>query len=79
MNPTNSANPRDPNKKSVPENGKGAEKFPNDSPSTKKGPTSLREHPNKVIRFFARAGITVWIIVMGIGMILAFVVSVLLL
>jgi hypothetical protein len=79
MSPTNSANSGDQNKKSVPDNGKGSVKPPNDTPNTKKGGTSLREHPNKFIRFFARAGFTVWIIVMAIGLAIAFVVSVFLL
>ena len=37
--------------------------------------TSLREHKNSTVRFFARTGYTVWIIVMVVGLILAFIVS----
>ncbi len=75
MSPSNSANPGDPNKKSAPDNGKAPVKYPNDTAGEKKGRTSLREHPNKAIRFFAKAGFTVWIIVMVIGLVIAFVVS----
>ncbi len=79
MSPTNSANPKDQNKKSVPDNVTGSVNPPNDTTGKKKERTSLREHPNKFIRFFARAGFTVWIIVMVVGLSIAFVVSVFLL
>ncbi|CAN5294433.1 hypothetical protein BH23BAC2_BH23BAC2_10850 [soil metagenome] len=35
----------------------------------------LKEHSNPVVRGFAKAGYTVWIIVMAVGLFLAFVVS----
>ncbi|MDT0648251.1 hypothetical protein RM545_16275 [Zunongwangia sp. F260] len=41
--------------------------------------TSYRDHKNPVIRALSRTGYTVWIIVMGIGLLLAFIVSVALL
>lgn len=37
--------------------------------------TPLREHDNSIVRFFARTGYTVWIIVMAVGLLLAFIVS----
>ncbi|MEP6262647.1 MAG: hypothetical protein ABJ092_13815 [Gillisia sp.] len=37
--------------------------------------TPLRDHDNSVVRFFAKTGYTVWIIVMVVGLILAFIVS----
>ncbi len=37
--------------------------------------TPLREHENSIVRFFARTGYTVWIIVMTLGLLLAFIVS----
>lgn len=37
--------------------------------------TPLREHDNSLVRFFARTGYTVWILVMVVGLILAFIVS----
>lgn len=37
--------------------------------------TPLREHKNSIVRFFARTGYTVWIIVMVVGLFLAFIVS----
>lgn len=74
MSPFNSES-ESPGKKSKPENGEAPVKYPNDSPGTKKGRRSLREHPNKVVRFFARAGFTVWIVVMVVGLLIAFAVS----
>ena len=41
--------------------------------------TPLREHDNSIVRFFAKTGYTVWIIVMVVGLILAFIVSLFLL
>ncbi|MDT0686816.1 hypothetical protein [Autumnicola psychrophila] len=41
--------------------------------------TSYRDHKNPVIRALSRTGYTVWIVVMAIGLILAFIVSVALL
>jgi len=37
--------------------------------------TPLREHDNSIVRFFARTGYTVWIVVMAVGLLLAFIVS----
>ncbi len=79
MSPTNSDNPSDQNKKSVTDNAIPSAKHQNNTSGTKKESTPLREHPNKFIRFFARAGFTVWIIVMVVGLSIAFVVSVFLL
>jgi hypothetical protein len=36
---------------------------------------SLKDHSNPMIRGFAKAGYTVWIIVLAVGLFLAFVVS----
>ena len=41
--------------------------------------TPLSEHDNSIVRFFAKTGYTVWIIVMVVGLILAFIVSLFLL
>lgn len=41
--------------------------------STKK---SYKEHQNPIVRALARTGYTVWLVVMGIGIVIAFVVSV---
>ncbi len=79
MSPTNSANPSNHNKKSAKDNAMHSAKPQNETSGTKKASTPLREHPNKFIRFFARAGFTVWIIVMVVGLSIAFVVSVFLL
>ena len=38
--------------------------------------TSYKEHKNPIIRSIARTGYTVWLVVMGIGIVLAFIVSV---
>ena len=35
----------------------------------------LKDHSNQMIKGFARAGYTVWIIVLAVGLFLAFVVS----
>lgn len=45
----------------------------------KKKKTSLRQHKNPFIRTTARAGYTVWIVVMAVGLLLAFIVSLFLL
>ena len=79
MSAKKSGNPRDPSKKSVTDDETGSVKSQNDTPGLKKESTSLRDHPNKYIRFFANAGFTVWIIVMVVGLSIAFVVSVFLL
>ncbi len=76
MSPSDSTNPENPDeKKSIPKQGEAPVKYPNDAPGTKEGRRSLREHPNDIIRFFARAGFTVWVIVMVIGLLIAFGVS----
>lgn len=41
--------------------------------------TSLRKHKNPFIRTTARAGYTIWIVVMAVGLLLAFIVSLFLL
>tara|TARA_R100000935_G_C2838921_1_gene169856 strand:+ start:3846 stop:4085 length:240 start_codon:yes stop_codon:yes gene_type:complete len=79
MSPNNSVSPSDHNKKSVTDSSIPSAKPQNDTSGTKKESIPLREHPNKFIRFFARAGFTVWIIVMVVGLSIAFVVSVFLL
>lgn len=79
MSAKKSANPRDPSKKSVTDDGKNSVKSQTNTPGIKKESTSLRDHPNKYIRFFANAGFTVWIVVMVVGLSIAFVVSVFLL
>ena len=79
MSAKKSANPRDPSKKSVTDDGKNSVKSQTNTPVIKKESTSLRDHPNKFIRFFANAGFTVWIVVMVVGLSIAFVVSVFLL
>ena len=38
--------------------------------------SSYKEHKNPIIRAIARTGYTVWLVVMGIGIVLAFIVSV---
>ncbi|MDT0643007.1 hypothetical protein RM553_09230 [Zunongwangia sp. F363] len=70
-----SQNPNNPNRK-APDN-------PNVSPpvsekktqANKKNKKSLREHQNPIIRAFAKTGYTIWIAVMVLGGILAFIVS----
>jgi len=79
MSAKKSDQPRDPSKKSVTNDVKDSVKSQNDTPDIKNESTSLRDHPNKYIRFFANAGFTVWIIVMVVGLSIAFVVSVFLL
>lgn len=49
------------------------------SAENKKVRTSLKEHSNPLIRSFAKMGYTVWIIVMAVGMALAFIVALFLL
>ena len=48
-------------------------------PSKKDKKTSYKNHRNKFIRVTARAGYTVWIIILVVGVSLAFIVSVFLL
>ena len=38
--------------------------------------TSLKEHKNPLIRGFARTGYTVWIVVMVLGVIMAFIAAI---
>ena len=38
--------------------------------------TPLKDHKNPIIRGFARTGYTIWLVVMVVGLILAFIVSV---
>lgn len=73
MSPFNSS--ENPDEKAKPKDGEAPVKYPNDSPGTKEGRRSLREHPNSVVRFFARAGFMVWVIVMVVGLLIAFGVS----
>lgn len=40
---------------------------------------SLKDHKNPVVRFFAKFAFSVWMIVMGVGLLLALVVSFMLL
>lgn len=40
--------------------------------------TPLKEHKNPIIRSFAKTGYTIWIVVMVVGIILAFIVGILL-
>lgn len=74
MSPFNSDS-ENPDKKPKPKEGEAPVKYPNDTPGTKEGRRSLREHPNNVVRFFARAGFMVWVIVMVVGLLIAFGVS----
>lgn len=39
------------------------------------GTTTLREHSNPIVKFFARAGYMVWIIVLVVGLLIAFTFS----
>lgn len=45
----------------------------------KSTPEPAEEHKNPIVRFLAKTGYTVWLIVLGIGIVIAFVVSVALL
>lgn len=45
----------------------------------KSAPEPPEEHKNPIVRFLARTGYTVWLIVLGIGIVIAFIVSVALL
>lgn len=49
---------------------------PAEEPENKKKESqSLRKHDNAFIRIFAKTGYTAWIIVMAVGLIMAFIVS----
>lgn len=74
MSAANSSNPGNPGKKSA-SDGKAPVRYPDDPAGTKKGRTPLKEHRYGAVRFFAKAGYTVWIIVMVIGLVIAFAVS----
>ncbi|ADF51491.1 MAG: hypothetical protein CMP12_07270 [Zunongwangia sp.] len=44
----------------------------NKSSKSPESERSIRDHKNPVIRFFAKSGYAIWIIILGIGGILAF-------
>ncbi|WP_026915399.1 hypothetical protein [Christiangramia portivictoriae] len=45
----------------------------------RKSAEPTEEHKNPIVRFLARTGYTVWLIVLGVGIVIAFIVSVALL
>lgn len=51
----------------------------NSTSETNKKSESLKEPPNKLAQFFSKAGYTIWIIVIAVGSIIAFLVSLFLL
>ncbi len=65
---------KDPKDRNIDDKGKNP-----DIPDKKKQKTSLKKHRNPFIRGTAKAGYTVWIIIMVVGVSLAFIVSVFLL
>lgn len=74
MSAAKSSSPGNPGKKSASDK-KAPVKYPDDAAGTKKGRTPLREHRHGAVRFFAKTGYTVWIVVMVVGLLIAFVVS----
>ena len=46
------------------------------SAKNKKPRTPLKEHSNPLVRSFAKMSYTVWVVVMAIGMFLAFVIAI---
>lgn len=69
---SNKENPKQFREKLFHEEGKKKEGFDKEK-------VSLRQHKNPFIRTTARAGYTIWIVVMAVGLLLAFVVSLFLL
>lgn len=49
------------------------------SAKNKKKRTPLKEHSNPLVRSFAKTSYTVWVVVMAVGMFLAFVIAIFLL
>lgn len=72
MEPTEADNNNNYNKEPLPENKKPN---PKTDPLNRGWNTSLKDHKNPVIRGLARTSYTVYIIVMVVGLILAFIVG----
>lgn len=75
MNSGKPDNPKKSDQETFRNKGKAPVKDATVAAGGKNGKTTLREHSNPVVRFFAKAGYMVWIIVLVVGLLIAFTFS----